>query len=318
MTNHLICLTLGKTGVGKSSFINAITGKKDCKVSSESKACTKSYEIIETQRIDEKFIFIDTPGLNDAKGDENNIRKVTDAIAEHPNFRAFLILLNFTDTRLDASVVSTLIQYMAIFPIKDFWKHTIIIRTHAKKDDDDFEDDKKKIENAIVKSLLYPEFKEFKSFMQENNIDLPNSIQEFYVNNNNDKFERTIEKNKTEFDNICKAIKHMNPLFKKIKKYEFQEIDNSGKFEKQIHKIKMTFIPYYGEPIYSNPIIVRVDELSKYPKLRVETRYEYGSVRGKCKNKEIERSKYETNIYLIDKKEVRGSECFKGTEWISK
>ena len=216
MTNHLICLTLGKTGVGKSSFINAITGKKDCEVSSESKACTKSYEIIETQRIDEKFIFIDTPGLNDAKGDENNIRKVTDAIAEHPNFRAFLILLNFTDARLDASVVSTLTQYMAIFPIKDFWKHTIIIRTHAKKDDDDFEDDKKNIENTIVKSLLEPEFKEFKSFMQQNNIDLPHSIQEFYVDNNNNKFERTIVKNKTEFDSICKAKKNMNPLFSNL------------------------------------------------------------------------------------------------------
>ena len=256
--------------------------------------------------------------MNDAKGDENNIRKVTEAIAEHPNFRAFLILLNFTDTRLDASVVSTLIQYMAIFPIKDFWKHTILIRTHAKKYDRDFEDDKKRIENSIVKSLLYPEFKEFKSFMKENNIDLPDSIQEFYVENVNDKFERTIEENKTEFDDICKAIKSMNPLFKKINKHEFQEIDNSGKFEKQIHKIKMTFIPYYGEPIYSKPIIVRVDELSKDQILRVERRYEYGSVRGKCKNKEIERSKYETNIYLIDGKQVRGSECFKGTEWISK
>ena len=63
---------------------------------------------------------------------------------------------------------------------------------------------------------------------------------------------------------------------------------------------------------------MRVDELSKDQILRVETRYEYGSVRGKCKNKEIERSKYETNIYLIDGKQVRGSECFKGTEWISK
>ena len=51
--------------------------------------------------------------------------------------------------------------------------------------------------------------------MQENNIDFPNSIQEFYVNNNNKKFEITIQNNKTEFDNICKTIKIMNPLFKK-------------------------------------------------------------------------------------------------------
>ena len=33
---------------------------------------------------------------------------------------------------------------------------------------------------------------------------------------------------------------------------------------------------------------MRVDVLSKYPILRVETRYDYGSVRGICSNSEIE------------------------------
>ena len=207
MSNHLICLTLGKIEIIKSSFINPITGKKDCSVSSDIKAWTNTYNIIETQRIGEKLVFIDTSGLNDAKGEENNIRKVTDAIAEHPNFSAFLVLLNFNDARLSERTVSTLTQYMKIFPKKDFWEHTIIIRTYAKKYDEDFEDEKKNIENTIVKSLLEPEFKEFKPFMQQNNIDLPHSIQEFYVDNNNNKFERTIVKNKTEFDNICKAKK---------------------------------------------------------------------------------------------------------------
>ena len=72
----------------------------------------------------------------------------------------------------------------------------------------------------------------------------------------------------------------------------------------------MTFILYYWEPVYSKTIIVGFDELSKYPKLRVKTIYEFGSVRGKSKNKEIERYKYETNIYLIDGKQVRDCECF--------
>ena len=40
---------------------------------------------------------------------------------------------------------------MEIFPIEDFWKYTIIIRIFAKENDEDFEDDKKKIENAIAK-----------------------------------------------------------------------------------------------------------------------------------------------------------------------
>ncbi len=42
---------------------------------------------------------------------------------------------------------------MEIFPIKDFLKHIIIIRTHAKKNEEDLEDDKKKIENTIVEGL---------------------------------------------------------------------------------------------------------------------------------------------------------------------
>ena len=40
--------------------------------------------------------------------------------------------------------------------------------------------------------------------MEKNNIDLPFSIQEFYVNNNNDKFYRTLKNNKEEYDRIKK------------------------------------------------------------------------------------------------------------------
>ena len=52
--------------------------------------------------------------------------------------------------------------------------------------------------------------------MEKNNIDLPFSIQEFYVNNNNDKFDRTLKNNKEEYDNIYRAINDLNPLFKQI------------------------------------------------------------------------------------------------------
>ena len=145
MNKHLICLALGKTCVGKSSFINEITGKQDCTVSSEGKACTTIYNIIETERIGQKLVFIDTPGLMDAKGDGNNIKTITDAIAVYPGFRCLLILMKFQDKRLDISIVKTLEKYMEIFPLQNFWDHVIIIRTHAKKDDDDFEDDVKKL-----------------------------------------------------------------------------------------------------------------------------------------------------------------------------
>lgn len=318
MFNDLICLALGKTGVGKSSFVNAITGTQNCEVGSKGKACTIDYKIIVTERIGHKIILIDTPGLNDAKGDRNNIKQITNAITDYPQFRCLLILMKFQEVRLDQSIIDTLTKYMEVFPLKNFWEHVIIIRTHAKKYDEDFEDDKKKIEGAIVNSLKDDDFKNFKEFMYSKGIALPYSIKEFYVDCNNDKFERTILKNKKEFDNICYAIKNCSPMFKEIKKNDYQELDKTGKFEKNIHKRQMTFIPYKGNAFTGEPIILREDELCDSKIVNRETRYVYGQVISKCRKKKVHREKYETCFYEIDGQIVKGSECFKGAEWIEK
>lgn len=318
MNKHLICLALGKTGVGKSSFINAITGKQDCTVSSEGKACTTIYNIIETERIGQKLVFIDTPGLMDAKGDGNNIKTITDAIAAYPGFRCLLILMKFQDKRLDISIVKTLEKYMDIFPLQNFWDHVIIIRTHAKKDDDDFEDDVKEVKGSIVKCLNEPDFKEFKKFMENKKIALPYSIQEFYVDCNNKKFERTLSKNKTEFDDLCRAIKNCSPLFKEIKKNDYEEVEKSGSFEIKRYKRKLTFIPYEGNQFTGEPILLKEEELSKFPIVERKTRHEYGSVRSNCTKKEIFRKTYETCIYNVEGKIVTGKECFKEGGWVPK
>jgi len=281
-------------------------------------SCTKCYNIIETERIGKKLIFIDTPGLKDVNGDENNIKEVANAITDYPNFRAFLILLKFQDQTMDTDMVSTLTKYMEIFPIKDFWEHTIIIRTHAKKKDVDFEDEKEMIENAIVKSLNTKDLIQFKTFMQNNKIDLPSSIKEFYVNNNNKKFEKSLENNKDEFDDICKAISGLYPLFKEIRK-NFEDIPSkSGDFEYITHNLKLTFIPYVGDPIYGKPVFLSKDEISKLPFVRTEPpRYEFGPVRSSCRKKEILRYEYVTKIYNKNGKEIRGAECFKGSRWVN-
>jgi len=317
MNKHLICLALGKTGVGKSSFINAITGKQDCEVSSEGKACTTIYNIIETERIGQKLILIDTPGLMDAKGDENNVKQITDAIADYPGFRCLLILLKFQDKRLDISIVNTLEKYMEIFPLQNFWEHVIIIRTHAKKDED-FEDDLKEVQGSIVRCLNEPDFKDFKKFMENKNIALPYSIQEFYVDCNNKKFERTLSKNKTEFDDICKAIKKCSPLFKEIKKKDYEEIEKTDSFEKKRYKRQLTFVPYKGHQFTGEPFLLKEEELSKYPIIERKIRYEFGSVRSNCRKKEIFRKTYEKCIYNMEGQIVEGKECFKGEGWVPK
>ena len=45
--NDYICIVLGETGVGKSSFINGITNKQEaCKVSNSARACTTKFKIL--------------------------------------------------------------------------------------------------------------------------------------------------------------------------------------------------------------------------------------------------------------------------------
>ena len=152
MNKHLICLALGKTGVGKSSFINAITGKQDCAVSSEGKACTTIYNIIETERIGQKLVFIDTPGLMDAKGDENNIKTITDAIAAYPGFRCLLILMKIQDKRLNISI---LLIYSFYFYLKKIYiilsYITIIFSFNQKKKMKTFFSPNKNMKNIVIK-----------------------------------------------------------------------------------------------------------------------------------------------------------------------
>ena len=138
------CLVLGETGVGKSSFINAITKTQQCGVGNGVKACTTDYDVINTNYNNNTFLFIDTPGLNDAKGDKDNIKQIKQAIVDYPEFRCILILMKFQDVRLPNSMVNTLQKYMGCFPLKEFWKHVFIIRTHADKSHKKFQKDKKK------------------------------------------------------------------------------------------------------------------------------------------------------------------------------
>ena len=62
-------MVLGETGIGKNSFIHAISKTNKSEVGNEGKACTKDYDNIVVKNNIENFSFFDTPGLNDAKGD---------------------------------------------------------------------------------------------------------------------------------------------------------------------------------------------------------------------------------------------------------
>ena len=55
---------------------------------------------------------------------------------ENLKIKGILFLSNFQNKRFDYSEIDSLFQYNALFPLKDFWKHIILIFTHYYGDPD--------------------------------------------------------------------------------------------------------------------------------------------------------------------------------------
>lgn len=318
-SNKYSCLVLGETGVGKSSFINAISQNNKCEVGNEGKACTINYDIIDLKYKNNNYFFIDTPGLNDPKGDKDNIKRIKQAIVDYPEFRCILMLMKFQDIRLPDSMVKTLQKYMECFPSKVFWNHVFIVRTHADVTSKKFKREKEKIKGSIVKCIRDKDFLNFKEFMDSKGIALPDLIPEFYVDCcNEDEPKERFDANKEQFELIFNEIKECKKMFKEIKKIDKDEKDTSGKFEKLITKRTLIFIDQKGQQITSEPYIITEKELCNYPVLRKETRERSGTIKSECRKTKVHMYYYETSVYNIDGKEVKGSECLKKDEWKTK
>ena len=131
-------ILIGKTGVGKTSLLNVLFGDDIGKVGYTSNSETKEsnfYCIKET--VNNNFIYfciIDTPGLYDTDGvdvDINQKKDIQQLISkEKIKIKAILFLSNFQNERFDFSEQNSLLQYNALFPMKDFWNRLILIFTH--------------------------------------------------------------------------------------------------------------------------------------------------------------------------------------------
>ena len=235
-------ILLGKTGVGKTSLLNIIYGKDIGKVGHTTLSETKDskYYCIK-EKIDNQFIYfciIDTPGLYDTQGneaDELQKKEVMKLISkEDIKIKGLLFLSNFQCERLDASEQYTLVDYIKMFPLKDFWKRVIFIFTHYYGDPNSYSKEEIKENNNIYQSqILHKLMDKVKNIcepIQFNNLNLK-YINIYNRNLNEKKIKNNLEIRKEIIAEIFKYIK-LKPMFNKLQIFNFEnyEIEKNDKF----------------------------------------------------------------------------------------
>lgn len=211
-------IVLGKTGSGKSSFLNAIIknfgspNEKLLETSEETDGCTQDLEPVNIFYENKHLCFYDTPGLDDGNERKNNdFTKLLRNEGKKPENRinCIIICISAMNARFDGGLRDTLIEIMNCYPLKNFWEHVIIIKTHI------LQDKYKRpgyIEQAIKKN------EKLKNFMNKRNIYFPSCLKEYYFNSVN--YDETINTNddiKNNLKNLFANIIKMEPIFKEVK-----------------------------------------------------------------------------------------------------
>ena len=168
-------LVIGLIGQGKSSFINFMTDKEECEVSDLGASCTKDYKMVEMIFGNENktFYFVDTPGLDDADGDKNNIEEIKKFSNKVSRINTIIFCQSLTDHKFTQSI-KTLFQLMKDLYKNDtdLYKHLFIVRTKSDRESKDFESNKKAAENYDNKDSFYNKIKTFFSVEEGKKIPL--------------------------------------------------------------------------------------------------------------------------------------------------
>ena len=277
----IICL-LGETGNGKSTFINQITNKNECIEGDDCEAVTTEPKMVNLDYEGYNFYFIDTPGLNDKKGDEGNLKKLNE-LRKCPRINCFIIVLKYNDLRITESIQRSLIEFMKIFPSKTFWDNIIIVRNWSF---DEFR--KGKILEGIRNDQKLTEF------MKSKNINIPNEIKEFYID-----LKSYDSKKRELLCQILEVIKNLHPIYKEVivKEEEFFEENETGLLENYILK-NITYIDFDNQKrVFNEKRIIVVYNLEKFkPTLVSVKRVKTNIVQSDCCCKKY---KYEYILILV-------------------
>ena len=245
---------LGKTGAGKSTLLNAIYGKDIAKVDRGLSLVTQESSIYYYKLENGKCIsIIDTPGLRDssilknANIDDDKLKGIRKTICqENIHIKGILFLVNFQNERIDADEQETLIDCHTIFPLKNFWKHIIIIYTHYCSDPDgDTLEEMKKIRekaNGEIFSRLMNKVKEVSDVITYENLNIKYFNSYSPVKNEKQKNQNKLVKKELEIEinKLCQK----EPLFTKVENLTIDnyKIEENGK--KYLCKVEVTGLKY--------------------------------------------------------------------------
>jgi hypothetical protein len=205
-------IVLGETGTGKSSFCNNLCIEPKCIVGEGLNSETERVQGIRCEGIYNDIFIIDTPGLNDSNGSEqdaHNINIMNEYIRQNPRIKGIIILLKFTDNRITGSVKDSLKAFADMFPMNEFWSHVIFILSHFYANTPE--------EKERRKEKLLRNYKlEIKEIMKQTkivhpNFNIPEDIKIFFCELKNPN-----EETKAEISNAIQFLREKQQMFKKI------------------------------------------------------------------------------------------------------
>ena len=222
--NESYFAVLGLTGVGKSSFLNAISDSDSCVIGNCGKSCTQTNQLVSFVFNNHRFNGIDTPGLDDSDNDNEKVKAnaLKKVLKDHPTIKKIILVKKYNDLRLSESMQKALTVLMDAFPLKTFWDHVIVVNSWANPHDEFYTDyiEEGKHENffnQIMKSdyLL--------NVMKEKNINKPKELKEYFVCSKKVKKYKELQ----EIFNTIKGEIKSSPLM-------FKKVETSGIFERLI------------------------------------------------------------------------------------
>ena len=208
---------VGKTGVGKSSLINALAHKKCCKTGSGGKAITLEEQCVNFVHKEHLFNVIDTAGLddNDKEKNKQRIESLKNLLCNYPKIKKIIIVKQYDDIRLSDSLNESICVFMDSFPLKNFWEHTIVVNTFA---------DTKGRGFTLFKNTKYIPLSEkinenerLLKQMKKHNIDPPDKIKEYFLEPElYMEFPEEYISMKADLEKILKDIKDSKMMYKDV------------------------------------------------------------------------------------------------------